>query len=108
MKARKCWDRVGKVLWNKNVSPRICRYFYKAVVQAVLLFGNETCNLSLVPLVWLEGFYIQCAHWMTQRHKPKYSPGNVWAYPYSPVFLMECGLRTIEEYICHRWQMVVV
>ena len=41
-KARGTWARVGQVLRAENVPPRIAVKFYKAVVQAVLLYGSET------------------------------------------------------------------
>ncbi len=40
-KARKSWARVSRVLRAENASPKVCGVFYKAVVQAVLLFGSE-------------------------------------------------------------------
>ncbi|KAL7523456.1 hypothetical protein ACHAXR_000188, partial [Thalassiosira sp. AJA248-18] len=46
MKARKCWARISRVLRAENASPRVCGMFYKATVQAVLLFGSETWNLT--------------------------------------------------------------
>ena len=41
-KARGVWARVGQVLCGENVGPRIGAKFYKAVVQAVLLYGSKT------------------------------------------------------------------
>ncbi len=58
LKTRKCWAQIGKVLRSENASPRVCRYFYKAVVQAVLLFGSGSWNLTPALLTWLEGFHI--------------------------------------------------
>ncbi len=41
-KARGIWARVGQVLRGENVGPQITAKFYKAVVQAVLLYSSET------------------------------------------------------------------
>jgi hypothetical protein len=41
-KARGVWARVGQVLRGENTAPRIAAKFYKAVVQAVLLYGSKT------------------------------------------------------------------
>ncbi len=79
VKTRKCWDCVGKVLRSKNASPHVCGYFYKAVIQGVLLFGSETWNLTPVLLTQLEGFHIRCGYWIAREHKPKCGPGNNWA-----------------------------
>jgi hypothetical protein len=41
-KAWGTWARVGQVLRSKNTTPRVAAKFYKAVVQAVLLYGSKT------------------------------------------------------------------
>ncbi len=41
-KARGCWARISRVLGAENATARTCRIFYKATVQAVLLYGSET------------------------------------------------------------------
>lgn len=41
-KARKCWAWIPKVLWAENASPHMSGVFYRATVQAVLLFDSET------------------------------------------------------------------
>ena len=55
-KARKCWGRVSRVLRSENATSRVCGMFYKATVQAVLLFGAETWNVSTAMLARLEGW----------------------------------------------------
>ena len=60
-KARKCWSRISRVLRAENASPRVCGMFYKATVQAILLFGSETWNVSPSMLRRLEGFHIRSA-----------------------------------------------
>ena len=41
-KARQVWGRLGKLLWREEAEPTISEKFYRAEVQAVLLFGSET------------------------------------------------------------------
>ena len=41
-KAQRVWGRILQGLRAENVSARVCGMFYKATVQAVLLFGSET------------------------------------------------------------------
>ncbi len=41
-KARATWARVRQVLRAENVPPWVAAKFYKAVVQAVLLYGSKT------------------------------------------------------------------
>ncbi len=45
-KARGCWAWILRVLRAENATARTCRIFYKATVQAVLLYGSKTWNLS--------------------------------------------------------------
>ncbi len=40
VKARAVWARVSNVLRSKNASPCISSMFYKALVQAILLYGS--------------------------------------------------------------------
>ncbi len=107
-KARAIWAGVGQVLRNENVSPHVAATFYKAVVQAILLYGSKTWVLSRTALVRLEGFHIRAVYWMAKMHKPKQGPGRTWIYPRSVDVLLECGLKTMEEYIGIRWQRIAV
>ena len=43
-KAPKCWKMLSRLLRSENMEPRACGMFYKAVVQAVLLFGSESTS----------------------------------------------------------------
>lgn len=81
-KARGVWARVRQVLRREKVKPRTTK-FYKAVVQAVLLYGSETWNLTKAALAWLEGFNIQAAYKMAKRHCPRRRANGVWSYPTS-------------------------
>ncbi len=57
-KARGCWARVSRVLRAENALPKVCGVFYKATIQAVLLFRSETWNLPPSGLACLEGFHL--------------------------------------------------
>jgi len=107
-KARGTWARVGQVLRAENVPPRIAAKFYKAVVQAMLLYGSETWVLLTAALASLEGIHICAAYRMAVRHKPRRGPGNRWVYPKSKDVLEECGMSTLEEYITVRRQTITV
>ncbi len=107
-KARSTWAHVGQVLRAENVPPRVAAKFYKAVVQAVLLYGSETWVLSAAAVVSLEGFHIHAAYWMAEKHKPRKGPGKRWIIPKSKDVLEECGMRTLAEYIMVRPQTITV
>ncbi len=77
--------------------------FYKAVVQAVLLYSSETWNLTKDVLVWLEGFHVRDAYRMSQVHRPKrVARNNRWVYPKTSDVLEECGMEKIQHYIQKR------
>ncbi len=97
-KARKSWARVSWVLRAENASPKVCGVFYKAVVQAVLLFGSETWKLSSLSLKSLEGFHIRAARQMAGM-QPAKNPDGTWKYPSSKDVLKVVGLMTIGQYI---------
>ena len=58
-KARKVFARLSRLLRMDNATPRACGMFYKATIQAVLLFGSETWNLTPSALKQLEGFHVR-------------------------------------------------
>ena len=64
-KARGVWTRVSRVLRWENALPRVCGMFYRSTVQAVLLFGSKTWELSPSAMKYLEGFHLKVVRWMT-------------------------------------------
>ena len=72
--------------------------FYKATVQAVLLFGSETWNITASMLSSLEGFHVRAARRMTGM-MPEQNPSGDWMYPASGEVLEAAGLFTIDNYV---------
>ena len=106
MKARKCWSRISRVLRAEHASPRVCGLFYKATVQAVLLFGSEMWNLTPSALKCLEGFHIRAARRMSGMMPVKDASTSVWNHPASADVLEAAGLYTVKEYIEVRRQTI--
>jgi hypothetical protein len=79
-KARRCWAWDSQVLRLENASPKVCGIFYKATIQAVLLFGSETWNLWPSGMACLEGFHLRAAWRMLGSH-PWKRPDGTWEYP---------------------------
>jgi hypothetical protein len=104
-KARGCWARISRVLRAENATARTCGMFYKATVQAVLLYGNETWNLSPTRVKRLEGFHIR-ATWQMSGLQPEKKPNGSWSYPRSKDVLDAAGLHTIAHYMDVRRQTV--
>ena len=83
---------------KENASPRVSGLFYKATVQAVLLFRSESWSVTPASLKSLEGFHIRAARRMTGM-MPTKAPGGPWEYPDSEAVLETAGLFTINQYI---------
>ena len=45
-KARKSWGRLLRILSREGADPKVSGHFFKALTQAVLLFGVETWVLT--------------------------------------------------------------
>ena len=98
-KARRAWARLERLLRAENAPPRVCGMFYKATVQAVLLFGSETWALTPTVLRRLEGFHVRAAYRMAAEHRPQRRADGTWTYPATADVLEEVGMHTVEEYI---------
>ena len=98
-KAKKRWARITRVLTRENASPRVMGYFYKAVVQSVLLYGSETWVLSTRMLQLLESFHYRCARYISKMYIRKLPDSEQWDYPDRKQVLATCGLWTIKRYI---------
>ncbi len=101
-KARRCWAQISRVLRAESAAARTCGMFYKATVQAILLYGSEKWNLSPTSVKGLEGFHI-CAAWQMSGLQPEKKPNGSWLYPCSKDVLDAAGLHTIAQYMdAHR------
>ncbi len=104
-KARGCWARVSRVLRAENATPKTCGMFYKATVQAVLLYGSEIWSLSLSSMKHLEGFLI-CAAWRMSGKRPERNVDGSWMYPHSEEVLEAVGMKSIAHYVDVRRQTI--
>ena len=106
-RARATWGRIGKVLTaKKGVDCRTMGYFYKAIVQAVLLYGSETWTITESTMKKLRSFHARVARYICNRHiRPL--PDGTWHLPPTEEVLEECGLFTIDEYIRRRRSTVM-
>jgi hypothetical protein len=104
-KACGCWSQVSRVLRAENATPKTCGMFYKATVQAVLLYGSETRSLSPSSMKCLEGFHIHAA-WQMSGKRPEQKEDGSWRYPRSEDVLKAVGLKSIAHYVDVRHQTV--
>ena len=80
-------------------------YFYKAVVQAILLYGSETWILTEGLKRQFQSFHSRVARFLTGKHIWPLEDGS-WHCPSTEDVLREAGLETVEEYILRRRQTV--
>eukprot|EP00957_Ditylum_brightwellii_P071482 5433377-Ditylum_brightwellii.AAC.1 len=73
-KARGVWAQVSWVLRGEHASPRVCGTFYRATVQAVLLYGSESWNITPTAMRMLEGFHVKAAWQMATVNRPERQP----------------------------------
>lgn len=100
-RASETWRRFNAVLSRQGASARTRGYFYKAVVQAILLYGSESWTLPESTLRNLRSFHSRVARYLTARHIRRLEDGT-WFCPPTAEVLEEAGLRTIDEYIQKR------
>ena len=100
-KARAKWAMFKRLLTREHASRRVMGYFYKAIVQAILLFGAETWVISSADMRKLRKFHRSCARFITNRHRTKNADGT-WTHPSSALVLEDAGLFEIDHYIQQR------
>ena len=97
-RARQKWGCVGKVLSSEGASPKVTGYFYKAIVQAVLLYGSESWTVLEFMLKKIRSFHACVARYICNRHIRSQEDGT-WEYPPTEEVLEQAGLFTIDTYI---------
>jgi hypothetical protein len=104
-KAQGCWARVSHVLRAENATPKTCGMFYKATVQAVLLYGSETWSLTPSSMKRLEGFHIRAA-WQMSGKRPERNVDGSWMYSRLEEVLEAVRMNSIAHYMDLRRQTV--
>ncbi len=99
-KAKMKWGQICRPLIKTGVRMRMVGLFYKAIVQAILLYGSETWVITPDMLRVLESFHNRTAHRIAQM-MPKLVHGE-WVYPSVRRARQKTGLYTIEHYLRKR------
>ena len=65
--AKKVWRRMLHILSRERATPRVYGFFFKAVIQAVLLFGADTWVVNPCMGAELGDFQTQVERWLTGK-----------------------------------------
>ena len=76
-KSRKSWTRLSRVLVREGVNPILSGIFFKAVVQALLLLGEEVWVMNPHMGRALGGFQHRVARRITER-QPQRLVDGIW------------------------------
>ena len=77
--ARAVWKRMTRILSSEGTEPRVSGFFFKAVVQAVFIFGLETWVVTPRMGRDLGVFQDQVARRLMGRI-PRRKPERKWTY----------------------------
>jgi hypothetical protein len=100
-KAQGKWALISCPLLKTGVSPRYVGYFYKAIVQTVLLYGSETWTVTPQMIETLNGFHHKIARRISNM-MPVREQNDTWYYPPIGLALEKAGLFTVAEYIANQ------
>ena len=97
-RARAVWKRMTRILSREGAEPRVSGFFFKSVVQAVLLFGAKTWVVTPRMGRVLGGFQDQVARPLTGQLLRRRADGK-WEYNSTATAREEAGFETMEECI---------
>jgi hypothetical protein len=100
-KARQRWGQIARILAREGASTKVMGYFYKAIVQAVLLYAAETWVVTERSMKALNSFHHRCARHIAGDHI-RQNPNGEWHLPAMDRVLEVSGLLTVEAYITKR------
>ena len=104
-KVRKSWGQLLRILSREGADPKVSGYFYKAVTQAVLLFGAKTWVLTPRIERALDSFHNRVAQRFTGSQPRRRGYGS-WAYPTLEEAMGEAGFEGIRKSVTRRQNRV--
>ena len=104
-KSQNSLGRLSWILSREGADPKVSVNFYKAVAQAVLLFGAETWVLTPRMDRDLDCFQHRVARRITGR-QPRRQGGGSWYYPPSAEAMGEAGFKGIRKSVTSMQNMV--
>ena len=104
-KARKSWGQLSRILSREGADPKLSGNSYKAVAQAVLLFGVETWVLTQRMERSLDSFQSRFVRRITWNQPWRQIYGS-WYYLPLTEALVEAGLEGIRMSVTRRQNTV--
>ena len=101
VKARNIWGRLSGILSREGADPKVSGHFYKAVAQAVFMFGAETWVLNPSMERALDSFQQRVARRLTGIQPMRRWYGS-WAYPPLAEAMGEAGFKGIRKSVTRR------
>ena len=92
---------VSKILACNGATPLVFESFYKAIVQAVLLYGSKSWAMTDAMMKQLEQFHGKVACQILGC-LPQRTGVNTWKYPPLVTAYEVTGLQPIQEYLRKR------
>ena len=97
-RARAVWKRMTRILSREGAELQVSVFFFKAVVQVVLLFGSETWVVTPPYGQSTGGFQDQVAQQLTGRLTQQKTERK-WEYTLAATAREEAGFQMMEQYI---------
>ena len=89
---REAWRRMTRILSREGAELRVSDFFFKAIVQLVLLFSSETWVVT--PLMGrVQGGFQDQVEWQLMRWIPRRQADGKWDYTSTAVARAEAGFE---------------
>ena len=98
MRTRSVWGILGILLQHEGAEPRVSAIFYRAVVQAVLLYGSETWVLLAAMQRKVEGVHTGFLRQITGKRVRRQRDGT-WETPGAEGVREASGTQSARIYI---------
>ena len=95
MKARAVWRRMTRILRREGERPRLSEFFFKAVIQLVLLFDAETWAVNPRMGQVMGGFQYQVV-WQLMERLTRRRSDRRWEYTSMEAAREEAGFELME------------
>ena len=104
-RAKMVWRRMSHILRREETTPRVSIFFFKAAIQAVLIFGAETWVVTPRMGKALGGFQTQVTRRLAGQLLQR-TTVDTWEYTSAAAAREAAGLLMMEEYIRRRQNTV--